>query len=160
MVLCMLRRSFLFPWEVWDCDLSSAKCALVVVLVALAGALQPAAVSAVVLLIAVVVHMAVPQGVASVPPVRTMTMSNSALTSAQPTTLHALFQLFLVHGRLHFRQAFHASQTLIFNLDTFVCAIATQAAVCIFRGVRKGFVNVIKFPCFLLPLSFEKPQED
>ena len=91
-------------------DLSSPKCALVAALVALAGALQLAAVSAVVLLTAVVVHMAAPQGVASVPPVKTMTMSNSALTSAQPTTLHALFQLFLVHGRLHFRQAHYASQ--------------------------------------------------
>ena len=115
-----------FPWEVWACW--SQRFRNVHRLLP-AGALHPAAVSAVVLSTAVVVHIAVPQGVASAPPVKTMTTSILAVTSAQPTILHALFQLILVHGRLHFRQAHHVSQTLIFNLDTFVCAIATQAAL-------------------------------
>ena len=70
---------------------SSPKWVLVAALVALAGALPLAAVSAVLLPTAVVVHMAAPQGVASVSPVKTMKLSISAPTSAQLTTLHALF---------------------------------------------------------------------
>ena len=105
------------------------KCALVAALVAPAGALHPAAVSAVVPSTAVIVHIAVPQGAASAPPVKTMTTSIPAPTTAQLRTLHALFQLILTDGRLNFRQAHHVSQTLIFNSETLVCAIATRAAL-------------------------------
>ena len=105
---------------------------------------------------AVIVHIAAPQGAASAPLVQTKTTSIPAPTTAQLRTLHALFQLILTDWLLNFRQAHHALQTLIFDSETLVCAIATRAALSGLwkalgrRGERHG---VLVLPTSVCPLK-------